>query len=342
MKKVLFSVLKVAVPIALGIWLVYYSYDQLDEKQRGELFDAFAQADLWWLAVGTILGWFSHVSRAWRWRYLLQPMGHDVRFWSSYHAVMAGYFMNLLLPRAGEASRAVTMYRLEGVPFERGFGSIMAERAVDMLMLIGITGLTVALQLDKIPMFQERLTAFRAGQQASPTEEEPTSWFLWIVIAVVICIISAAYVIWSRPALRARAMDGVRGFIAGVRSVFSTKHKGAFILHTFLIWGLYIAMFLLGFQSLPSTSEVPLAGLLAGFIAGSVGIVLVQGGIGVFPAFVALVVGMYLTPPEGGGLIRPDALAVGWLLWVAQTAMIIVLGGLSLLLAARDRKPATT
>jgi len=342
MKKVLFSVLKVAVPIALGVWLVYYSYAQLDEKQRGELFEAFVQADLWWITAGTLLGWFSHVSRAWRWRYLLQPMGHEVRFWSSYHAVMAGYFMNLLLPRAGEASRAVTMYRMEGVPFERGFGSIMAERAVDMLMLLSITGLTVALQLDKLPMFKERLAAFRAGQDAAPIDGDNTQWGLWIAVIVLAALCGAACLVWSRPALRARAMDAVRGFIAGVRSVFNTRHKGAFVLHTLLIWGLYIAMFLLGFQALHSTSEVPPAGLLAGFIAGSVGIVLVQGGIGVFPAFVALVVGMYLAPPEGGGLIRPDTLAIGWLLWVAQTAMIIVLGGLSLLLAARDRKPAAT
>lgn len=341
MKKALFSVLKVAVPIALGVWLVVYSYTQLDAKQRTELFDAFAQADLRWLTIGTVLGWLSHVSRAWRWRYLLQPMGHEVRFWSSYHAVMAGYFMNLLLPRAGEASRAVTMYRLEGVPFERGFGSIMAERAVDMLMLLGITGLTVAMQLEMVPLFKERLAAFQAGQGPAPSDVGSSNWLLWVAIIALIGVCAVAYLVWSRPALRARAMDAVRGFTAGVRSVFNTAHKGAFVLHTCLIWGLYIAMFVLGFQSLPSTAEVPLAGLLAGFIAGAVGIVLVQGGIGVFPAFVALVVGMYMAPPEGGGLIRPDALAIGWLLWVAQTAMIIVLGGLSLLLAARDRKPET-
>ena len=339
MKKLLFNTLKVVVPIALGVWLVYYSYAQLDEKQRGELFDAFRQADLRWLAAVLVLGWLSHVSRAWRWRYLLEPLGHRVRFWSSYHAVMAGYFMNMLLPRAGEASRAVTLYRLESVPFERGFGSILAERAVDMVMLLGITGVTLLLQLDKLDMFQERILAFRAGQATDAVEPDGTNWVLWVGGAFVLALIGAAYIVWSRPALRARAMDGVRGFIAGVGSVFRTKDKGAFLLHTFLIWGLYVAMFLLGFEALPSTSDVPLAGLLAGFIAGSVGIIMVQGGIGVFPAFVALIVGLYMAPPEGGGLIRPDALAIGWLLWLVQTAMLIGLGGLSLLLAARDRKP---
>lgn len=337
MKKILFSTLKVVVPVALGVWLVYFSYAQLSVKQRSELFAAFEQANIWWLMLCVVLGWLSHMSRAWRWRMLLLPMGHEVRFWNSYHAVMAGYFMNMLLPRAGEASRAVSLYRSEGVPFERGFGSILAERAVDMMMLLGIAGITLALQYDKLHLFEERIAAFRASQ-APGTAAEGTTWWPLIVAVLGFSACAAAYVVWSRPALRARAMDGVRGFLTGIRSVFRTEQKGAFVLHTFIIWGLYIAMFVVGFQALPSTQDVPLAGLLAGFIAGSIGIILVQGGIGVFPAFVALIVGMYMAPPDGGGLIRPDALAIGWLLWVAQTIMFITLGGLSLLLVARSRK----
>jgi len=339
MRKTLFSILKVLVPIALGVWLVFYFYNQLDEKQRGELFTAFGQANWWWLLACVILGWCSHISRAWRWRYLLEPMGHNVGFWNSYHSVMIGYFMNMLLPRAGEASRAVTLYQMEGVPFERGFGSILAERAVDMIMLLSIAGVTLAMQWDKLDLLQERISAFRADQ-GTTVDESGSGWGTLIRVVVVLALIGAAYMVWSRPALKARLKEGFRGFIAGVRSVFQTKNKGAFVLHTFLIWTLYVAMFWVGFYSLPTTSDVPAAGIMAGFLAGSVAIMLVQGGIGVFPAFVALVIGTYMAPPEGGGLIRPDALAMGWLLWVAQTLMIITLGGVSLLLVSRNRKKA--
>jgi len=337
MKKTIFGILKVLVPIALGVWLVFYFYNQLDEKQRGELFTAFGQANWWWLLACVTLGWCSHMSRAWRWRYLLEPMGHKVGFWNSYHSVMIGYFMNMLLPRAGEASRAVTLYRAEGVPFERGFGTILAERAVDMIMLLSIAGVTLAMQWDKLDLFQERIAAFRADQ-GNTADAGGSGWGTLILVIVVIVLVGVAYMVWSRPALRARLKEGARGFIAGVRSVFQTKDKGAFILHTFIIWTLYVCMFWVGFYALPSTSLVPVAGIMAGFLAGSVGIILVQGGIGVFPAFVALIVGMYMAPPEGGGLIRPDALAMGWLLWVAQTLMIITLGGVSLLLISRSRK----
>jgi hypothetical protein len=338
MKRTLFHILRIVVPIALGVWLVHYSYAQLDDRQREELFEAFRQADLRWLLAVLVLGWLSHVSRAWRWRYLLEPLGHRVGFWNSYHAVMAGYFMNMLLPRAGEASRAVTLYRSEQVPFERGFGSILAERAVDMVMLLGITGITLLLQYDKLDLFQARILAFRQGQEPGGPPSEWIHCGPWIAGAIVLALLAGSYFFWSRPALRARMMDAVRGFLAGVGSVFRIKDKAAFLLHTLLIWGLYVATFILAFNAIPTTNDIPLAGLLAGFIAGSVGIILVQGGIGVYPAFVALIVGMYMAPPEGGGLIRPDALAIGWLLWLVQTAMLIGLGGLSLLLAARDRK----
>ncbi len=338
MKKALIGVLKVGVPLAIGVWLVFYFYDSLDPAQRGELFAAFGKADMRWLALATLVGWLSHVSRSWRWRYILEPIGFKPGFWNCYHAVMAGYFMNLFLPRAGEASRAVSLYRTEKVPFEQGFGTILAERAVDMLMLLGIAGATVLLQLEKLDLFKERIAAFRSSQGAAA--EGGTAWGAWIAAVLALALLAGAYLLVARPALRYRLQAVARGFSQGLGSVFRTKERAGFLLHTLLIWLAYIGMFTLGFHALPETSGVPMAGILAGFVAGAVGIVLVQGGIGVYPAFVALIVSMYMAAPDGGGYIRPEALAMGWLLWAAQTLMLIVLGGASLLLLAIKR-PAT-
>jgi uncharacterized membrane protein YbhN (UPF0104 family) len=334
-KRTLIAILKVGVPLAIGIWLVFYFYDALDPGQRKELFVAFRQADLRWLGLATLVGWLSHVSRAWRWRYMLEPLGYKPGFWNCYHAVMTGYFMNLFLPRAGEASRAVSLYRSEKVPFEQGFGTILAERAVDMLMLLGIAGFTVLLQLEKLDLFKSRIAAFRESQ--GPAAEEGIAWGPWIIAVLAIIALVAVWLLITRPALRYRLRELLRGFSQGLQSVLRTKDRGGFVLHTFLIWAAYLGMFKLGFHALPETVDVPMAGILAGFVAGAVGIVLVQGGIGVYPAFVALIISIYMLPPDGGGYIRPEALAMGWLLWVAQTLMLIVLGGLSLLLLAIKR-----
>ncbi|MCW5900136.1 MAG: flippase-like domain-containing protein [Flavobacteriales bacterium] len=335
MKKALLGGLRILVPLGLGLWLVVYFYRQLDESQRAELFTAFGQAHWGWLGLTVLLGWASHASRAWRWRYLLDHLGHRVGFWNSYHATITGYFMNLLLPRAGEASRAMTLRRTDGVPFERGFGTILAERAVDMVMLLGIAAVTLLLQLDKLDTIQERIVRFRAAREAG--QVEPISPWWWALAAAA--VVAGIALVLSRPAWRAVLRGVLRGLVDGIASVLGTKHKLPFLLHTFLIWGLYVAMFAVGYQALPETAAVPMAGVMAAFIAGSLGIILVQGGIGVYPAFVALITGIYMAAPEGGGLIRPDALAMGWLLWTVQTVMIIALGGLSLLLVARKSAP---
>lgn len=309
MKHALTTALKVGVPLAIGVWLVFYFYDALDGKQREELFAAFRQADMRWMGLATLIGWLSHVSRSWRWRYILEPLGYKPGFWNCYHAVMAGYFMNLFIPRAGEASRALSLYRTEKVPFEQGFGTIMAERAVDLLMLLGIAGCTVLLQLEKLDLFKERIAAFRSTQ--GPAAEGGSPWGIWIAIAIGLLLLAGAYLLATRPNLRARLRDLLQGFGQGLRSVFRTKDRAGFILHTLLIWAAYVGMFQLGFYALPETAGVPFAGILAGFVAGAIGIVLVQGGIGVYPAFVALIVSIYMAAPAGGGYIRPEALAMG-------------------------------
>lgn len=338
MKKAVIGFLKLAVPIALGVWLVSHQYGQLNDAQRSELFAAFRAADIRWLLASVVLGWLSHMSRGWRWRYALEPLGYKPGFWNCYHAVMNGYFMNMLVQRAGEASRAVSLYRTEKVPFEKGFGSVLAERLLDAMMLLIIAGVTLALQVEKIDLFQERIAAFRAGQT---TEEAGTPWWMWAVGGLVVLGIAAATWLWfTRPELRARFKDTVRGFAEGLRSVLRMRNKGAFLLHTVLIWALYVGMFWVGFFALDATAAVPPAGVFAGFIAGAIGIVLVQGGIGVYPAFVALIVSIYMPSSPESGLLQPEALAMGWLLWVAQTVMIIVLGGISLLFTARSKPTA--
>ena len=339
MKKALINALKIIVPLGIGCWLVYKQYHDLSATQRDELFAALRQADMVLLALATMVGWLAHVSRGWRWRYLLEPLGHRTSFWNCYHAVMIGYFVNMFIPRAGEASRAVSLYRTEQVPFEKGFGTIMAERVVDLAILLGIAAVTVIMQLDKIDMFRTRIVEFNETQGSAVREGGHWGW--WVLAALALLAIAAVYFVLTRPALRARFMDMVRGFMQGLRTVFSTRKKVLFLLHTIFIWGAYLGMFQVGFYCLPTMQGVPFAGILAGFIAGAVGIILVQGGIGVYPAFVALIVGVYMPAPDGGGLLRPDALAMGWLLWAAQTLMLIVLGGLSLLLMALKKNPST-
>ena len=121
-------------------------------------------------------------------------------------------------------------------------------------------------------------------------------------------------------------------------SIFKSKYKGPFILHTLLIWLCYVLFFAVCFPALDTTADIGIDGMLAGFIAGSLGIVLVQGGIGVYPAFVGLILTTFIDGEYGLG-IHPQGLALGWLIWTCQTLMMIVLGLISLIYVGRIPKP---
>jgi hypothetical protein len=309
-------------------------YRALDPAQREELFAAFGQADLRWMALAILVGWLSHVSRAWRWRYISEALGPPAGFLELLPRGDDRVLHQPLPPQGRRGQPCDLPVPHEKVPFEQGFGTILAERAVDLLMLLGIGGLTLLLQLDKLDLFRARIAAFRQGQ-GTPAEG-PSAWS-WLMGALLLAGLAGVLLLRKRPLWRAKAMDLARGFLEGLKAVFRTRDRAGFLLHTVLIWAAYVGMFQSGFLALPSMAAVPLAGVLAGFTAGAIGIVLVQGGVGVYPAFVALITSVYM-PPAGDALINPDALAMGWLLWTAQTLLLIVLGGLSLLLVS-FRKP---
>jgi hypothetical protein len=333
-KKQLIRVLKIVLPLMFGVFLVWYFYDKLSAADRKNLYNAFAQANYLWVIVGLIPGFLAILSRAWRWRYMLDAMGFRIPFWGSYHAIMIGYLINYALPRAGEASRAGLITHYYKVPFARGFGTIMAERIIDLVMLGVITLLAVFLLQDRLDLFEERLGLFQ--REIGGSEGGGIDLGMIVIILVGTAIVASVVMAIIRPSFRQKLRELFRGMMDGLLSVFHMNRKWEYLLHTVFIWVAYVLMFIIPFEALESTSTVPFDGRLAGFIAGTVGIVAVQGGIGVYPAFVGMIISVYLSG-DSGQLIHPQAMAMGWIIWTSQTVMMVALGGISLLLMPRKQ-----
>ena len=113
------KILKITLPLALGGFLVWYSLTIVSPEK---LITYFKNANYPWVLLGLIFGILSHISRAYRWKFLLEPMGFKPKFVNSFLAVLVAYLVNLILPRAGEISRAAIMANYEKIPFEKGFG----------------------------------------------------------------------------------------------------------------------------------------------------------------------------------------------------------------------------
>nr|WP_252726832.1 lysylphosphatidylglycerol synthase transmembrane domain-containing protein [Polaribacter vadi] len=292
----------------MGGFLVWYS---LSKISIDVLLGYFKEANYSWIFLGLFFGILSHLSRAYRWKFMLEPLGFKPKFTNSVLAVLVGYLVNLALPRAGEISRATVMTNYEKIPFEKGFGTIVAERIADLIMMLSIVAITLFVQFDFI---YELLTK----------NFNPTKIAIGIVILIIGFFIFSSFVKKAESGFLLKIKTFVTGLIEGVTSIFKMKNKWAFIFHTVFIWVMYVAMF---WATIPAINglEVPFGGILIGFIAGGFSIAATNGGIGLYPIAVAGALALFNIATE-------PATAFGWIMWTAQTAMIIVFGGLAFLL----------
>jgi len=299
--------LKIVLPLSFGGFLVWYSLSSISIPT---LVSYFKNANYWWIGLGLFFGVLSHLSRAYRWKFMLEPIGYKPKFTNSVLAVLVGYLVNLAIPRAGEVSRAAVLANYENVPFEKGFGTIVAERIADLIMMLCIIVITLFVQFDFI---YELLTK----------NFNPTKIIMILIGVVIVFYILTQYLKKAKKGIALKIKNFITGLAEGVTSIFKMKNKWAFIFHTVFIWAMYVAMF---WATIPAIEglHVPFGGILIGFIAGGFSIAATNGGIGLYPIAVAGALALFGIPEE-------PATAFGWIMWTAQTAMIIVFGGLSFL-----------
>ena len=148
MNKNLAKFLKIALPLGLGIFLVWYSYNLFTPQQLEEVKIHFKKADYAIVALAVFLTLLSHVSRAYRWNFMLEPMGYKPKLANNFMAISIAYLMNIFIPKSGEISRGIILDKYEKVPFEKGFGTIISERVVDLIFLLGFTIAALVIQFD--------------------------------------------------------------------------------------------------------------------------------------------------------------------------------------------------
>lgn len=288
--------------------MVWYSLSKVSIE---ELMVYVKKADYTWILLGMFLGLLSHLSRAYRWLFQLEPMGYKVKFGNSIMAVFATYLINYTIPRAGEVARASILTNYEDVPFEKGFGTIVAERIADMIVMLGIIAITLFLQFDFIYGFL--IEKFNLTK---------------VIMALLGFVIAAAilfgYIKKSKSKIALKLKGLVTGLIEGALSIFKMKKKWAYIFHTLFIWGMYLLMFYITSLSIVELNEISLGAVLIGFISASFSIAATNGGIGSYPLAIYAAFSIF-------GIAEEPSIAFGWIMWASQTLMIIVFGGLSLI-----------
>ena len=317
MKKALLTILQYVIFLGLGIWLVYYTLHKLKPDEMQQLKAAILSINPWYLIPIFIVGFFSHFFRAVRWRYLLETTGSKPTLMNTTLAVLIGYITNLLLPRAGEVAKCTVLAKYEKMPAHKMIGTIVAERAFDIFCLIIIAIAAFILQFNWIDDYIG-VRMVRLGQKIKSNVP------LLIGIAGGLTLIITAIVIIYKRSKETKFGRFMKEMNRGILSILHMKKRWQFIGYTVLIWLMYVLQIYIGLKSLHDTHDLtPLAALVV-LVYGSVGMIVTPGGIGLYPFLVAQILGVYL-------ISDVPAQAFGWIAWVVQTGIIIVLGVVSLL-----------
>ncbi|GAB3825552.1 lysylphosphatidylglycerol synthase transmembrane domain-containing protein [Pontibacter rugosus] len=319
--KRLFSFLKYMLLLGVSAFLMWYALKELDfQKMWAEL----KEADYAWVMVSLLMGVFAYLSRAARWQMQIKPTGYNPPLRNTYNAMMIGYVANLILPRMGELARCTMLRRTDNLPVNTGFGTVIAERIIDMVMLLLVIGLTFLVEFNRIQGFF--LGLFSDKYEHLEQSISSFYWVLWamLVFAVVLLVVSLRYLSRLRKNTYFRkAVKFVRGMLKGVFSITKVENQAAFWGHTLFVWLMYYSMSLVVFYALPATADLGWGAALSVLLAGTLGMAApVQGGIGVYHLMVQATLLLYGVPKESG-------MAYALLSHTSQTLLVVVMGVIS-------------
>jgi uncharacterized protein (TIRG00374 family) len=322
--------LKIGFFFLLGIALIWWSLHQIPSEEWTKFTLALKQSKLWIVFPVFIILALSHFLRALRWRLIMEPLGYQPSIANTYLAVLIGYLANLAIPRLGEVLKCTLLAKYEKVPAEKIVGTIVAERAFDVISLGIVFLLALGLQFNVIEAGWNQL---KSQTTAPMTNTNEGDWKLYLLIGVVIVLIALFFIIRKRiPSIIASVKNIISGIWEGVMSATKLKQHNLFFLYSFGIWFLYLLATYVGLYATAGT-ESSFATAISCLAYASIGMILTPGGIGAYAYFMAKVL-------ELNGVDYTLGLANGTLQWFSQFLIVIVLGGISLIILPIINKQA--
>ncbi|GLU55855.1 lysylphosphatidylglycerol synthase transmembrane domain-containing protein [Dyadobacter frigoris] len=330
------SALRYIISLGLAGGLIWFVFKDIN---LDDMLKRFAQADWRWIALSCVLLICAHITRAWRWGMLMEPLGYKPGLLNSTVSVLTGYFANYIVPRMGEVTRCGTLYRLEKIPVNLSFGTVVAERIFDVIILLGLIGLNFILEFDRLSSFFTDIFQSKISGGGKPAAGP--NLFLIIGGLIFLAGIIAVIVILRSSSLREKLMQNaviqkivgfLQGMLEGLLSVRKLKNPGLFFLSTAMIWVFYYLVSYVLFFCIPETSEL---GMLAGLtllVVGAIGMTApTQGGIGAYHLLVGSVMVLY-------GLTQKDGITLATFIHGTQMLFMLVIGAFAFLFVLVQNK----
>ncbi|MBL4663243.1 MAG: flippase-like domain-containing protein [Flavobacteriaceae bacterium] len=291
---------------------MWYVYSQYTPEQRDQVFSHFKNANYSVVIIAVLMSALSHLIRAYRWSFMLTPLGYRPQLANNFMAVSVSYLMNLFIPKSGEISRAAVLNKYEKVPFEKGFGTIISERIVDLIFLLLFTLIALFLKFD---LLYEYLT------EVVPIKKIGLAFGVLIILFVLFLL----FLKYSKGAFSTKIKSLFTGLKSGIFSILKMEKKGLFILCSLFIWLLYISSFYVSTFALEETTGIDLGVVIITFVVGSFTFAFTNSGFGYYQLAIAGILMVFGVPETVGT-------ALGWIVWASNIVYILISGGLSFIL----------
>lgn len=262
-----------------------------------------------------ILTLFGHISRAVRWKILIEPMGYKPKTSNTFYTVMCGYLANTFLPRAGEILRCTLLSRYEKIPVPKLFGTMLIERILDLFCYAVLIVITFLIQIETVSDFiKTKISQMTSYKQAAP---------IWLIVLIILILAIIVFFIikWIFKRYKSHPyIIKVKGLHIGLKEGFSTilhlKKRKKFLAHTIFIWTCYFLEVYIGFSALSATSSLGIGAAFSVLSLATLAMIVSPGGLGAFPIAVQQVLLIY----------NVDNISFGWLMWGVTTGIVIAVG----------------
>jgi uncharacterized protein (TIRG00374 family) len=324
------SILKFVLILVTAGALLFFAFKGISFNH---IMAGMMKANFLWLLISVLISMAALISRAYRWKLLIEPLGYSPPLRKTFYALMVGYFANLAFPRLGEVTRCGSLNRSASIPFAGLVGTVIVERAVDVVCLLGCIFLTAAFEY-------KRLGNFLTDKIIDPTMGKikhalnSTYAIAAILLLIVVVFILVRYLRNRKGGNNkdSRMVHFIKELIRGLKSIAYLKHTWQFVFHSVLIWVLYYFSTYIAFFSLPATGNLgPGAALFILTLGGLAMSAPVQGGIGIYHLLVSEGLILY-------GLSRQDGLTFATLVHASQLVVVVLLGSASLFFLFLENK----
>ena len=322
--------LKIGFFFLLGILLIWWSLHQIPPQEWDKFTKALAKSKLWLIIPIFFILALSHFIRALRWKLIMEPLGYKPSIMNTFLAVLIGYLANLAIPRLGEVLKCTLLAKYEKVPAEKIVGTIVAERAFDVISLGIVFLLALTLQFNVIKAGWQQLQS--GGSTATTSNNN-----LFIILGIIAFLVIVAVILFFTLRHKFESIISpikkiIKGIWEGVISATKLKKHNLFFFYSFSIWFLYLLATYIGLYGTEGTAS-SFSTAISCLAYASIGMIITPGGIGAYAFFMAKVL-------ELNGIEYTLGLANGTLQWFSQMIIVIVLGGLALIMLPFINKQA--